>query len=157
MNNLTHCPHCGKSLYEPKKPDLSTWSLEAQIMAGVPNIYIPRSDKIKNALREHFKITPFWSSKFERQWMEWAVSVDMTEKQILYASWTFQADDRYNWQAANLKSICDHWEDLKILQWGYPVGTWEFLGGGTGSTEWEKISNGEWTRVSDGMRVGGDE
>ena len=115
MNNLTHCPHCGKSLYEPKKPDLSTWSLEAQIMAGVPNIYIPRSDKIKNALREHFKITPFWSSKFERQWMEWAVSVDMTEKQILYASWTFQADDRYNWQAANLKSICDHWLDLSSL------------------------------------------
>ena len=114
MNNLTHCPHCGKRLDEPKnkKPDYSKWPIEAQIMAGVPKIYIPHSAEIQNALREHFKLTPKWSSNFERQWLEWAVGIDMTADQIKKAAEVWHEDKRFNWQAANLKGIYDHLQEL---------------------------------------------
>lgn len=127
MNNLTHCPHCGQRLYEPESqevqevqadvlPAYANFPIEAQIMAGVPKIYIPKSEVVKNALREHFRLTPNWKTKFNREWMEWAVSVEMDDDALESAAEVWRMDKLFNWQAPNLKGIQEHWEELSSLQ-----------------------------------------
>lgn len=126
MNKLTHCPHCGQRLDEPEAqevkevqadvlPAYANFPIEAQIMAGVPKIYIPKSEAIKNALREHFRLTPNWKTKFNREWMEWAVSEDIDEECLENAAEVWRMDKLFNWQAPNLKGIQEHWGELSSL------------------------------------------
>lgn len=120
MNTLTHCPHCGHSLVEPQetkpKADLS---LEWQILAGVPKVYRSRGEEIKNALQKYFKLTPRWNSKFEREWLEWAVSIeDMNDETIECAAKVWRCDKLFNWAVPNLKGIADHWLELSSLEAG---------------------------------------
>ena len=92
---------------------LSEMPIEAQIVAGVKKITIPRSQIISNGLREHFKLTPRWASKYDKDWMQWAISESMTDEQIKNAAEVWRSDKRFNWQVPSLKGIAEHWLELR--------------------------------------------
>jgi phage replication O-like protein O len=87
-------------------------SLENQIFLGKIKAQLSRTDQIKNALRDHFKLTPRWSSKFDREWLEWALSENMTAEQIKTAAQLWGSDKRFNWTVPTLKGIAEHWLEL---------------------------------------------
>lgn len=88
-------------------------SIENQIFLGKINIAHSRADEIKNGLRQYFRLTPRWVSKFEKQWLEWAMDEDMTAYQIRAAAEMWGSDKRFNWSTPSLKGIADHWLELK--------------------------------------------
>ena len=91
---------------------LSEMPIEVQIMAGRKEITIPRSQIIQNALRDHFRLTPRWASKFDKEWMQWAISEEMTEEQVKFAAELWRSDKRFNWSTPTLKGIAEHWLEL---------------------------------------------
>lgn len=102
---------------QPEEPELtkdiiSDLSIENQIFLGKINITHSKADEIKNALRRYFKLTPRWSSKFDKEWLQWALSENMTADQIQAAAKKWGSDRRFNWQPQNLKGIAEHWLEL---------------------------------------------
>ncbi len=85
-----------------KKPDL----LDAEIHFHL------RPKAIRDAMRDHFKLTPNWETKSTREWMQWANQAEMTPEQIKIASEVWRSDKRFNWAVPNLKGIQEHWLEL---------------------------------------------
>jgi hypothetical protein len=68
---------------------------------------------IQDAIARHFKLTPQWEgSKFNRQWMQWAIEQNVTPEQIEQAAKLWGGDKRFNWSHPNLKGIQEHWLEL---------------------------------------------
>lgn len=67
---------------------------------------------IRDAFAKHFKLTPNWEAKYNRQFLEWSVSVDMTPEQIERAADLWRMDKRFNWSVPTLKGIQEHWLEL---------------------------------------------
>lgn len=68
---------------------------------------------IQDAIRDHFRLTPRWESKYERQWMQWAIDeAKVTPEQIKVASEVWRSDKRFNWSIPTLKGIHEHWLEL---------------------------------------------
>jgi hypothetical protein len=63
-------------------------------------------------LRDFFKLTPFWNSKTDKQWLQWAIDNGITPEQIKAAADLWGKDKRFNWQHPNLKGIAEHWLEL---------------------------------------------
>jgi biotin operon repressor len=87
-------------------------SIENQIFLGKLKVQHSRTDQIKNALREYFRLTPRWVSKFDKQWIEWALDEEITPEQIKCAAELWRSDKRFNWAVASLKGIAEHWLEL---------------------------------------------
>lgn len=67
---------------------------------------------IREAMAQHFKLTPNWQAKYNRQFMEWAVEQDVQPAQIEKAANLWRMDKRFNWAAPSLKGIQEHWIEL---------------------------------------------
>lgn len=67
---------------------------------------------IQDAIRNHFKLTPNWGMKTNRQFLEWAVSENVTPEQIKLAAQVWGSDKRFNWAHPHLKGIQEHWLQL---------------------------------------------
>lgn len=67
---------------------------------------------IQDAIRTHFKLTPNWEMKSNRQFMQWAIQECVTPDQIKAAATLWGKDKRFNWAHPNLKGIQEHWLQL---------------------------------------------
>jgi hypothetical protein len=74
--------------------------------------YHLRPKAIRDALAKYFKLTPNWDAKYNKQFMEWAVECEMTAEQVRCASIRWQEDSVFNWRAADLRLIQEHWYKL---------------------------------------------
>jgi hypothetical protein len=90
------------SINDTKVKDILDGILEMQLK--------PKS--IQDALKDFFKLTPNWDTKFNRQFMQWAVSENIRPEQIKLAAQVWGKDKRFNWAPPNLKGIQEHWLQL---------------------------------------------
>lgn len=67
---------------------------------------------IRKAVSECFKLNTNWETKYNRQWMEWAVETGITAEQIAQAADTWRTDKQFNWQVPTLKGIFEKWQLL---------------------------------------------
>lgn len=67
---------------------------------------------IRKAFADYFKLTPNWEAKYNRQFLEWSVEINMTPEQIRKAADVWRSDKRFNWAAPTLKGIQEHWLEL---------------------------------------------
>jgi hypothetical protein len=67
---------------------------------------------IRQAVHEYFKLNTNWETKYNRQWMEWAVESEITAEQIARAADTWRMDKQFNWQVPTLKGIFEKWQLL---------------------------------------------
>jgi hypothetical protein len=67
---------------------------------------------IKGAFAKHFKLTPNWEAKYNRQFLEWMVENQVTPEQVERAANFWRMDRRFNWKAPDLKGIQEHWFEL---------------------------------------------
>lgn len=67
---------------------------------------------IRDAFAKHFRLTPNWEAKYNRQFLEWLVEVDATPEQIKKAAELWKIDKRFNWKVPTLKGIQEHWMEL---------------------------------------------
>lgn len=67
---------------------------------------------LRKAVSEYFKLNTNWETKYNRQWMEWAVETGVTAEQIARASDTWRMDKQFNWQVPTLKGIFEKWQML---------------------------------------------
>jgi len=67
---------------------------------------------IKDAIRDYFKLTPNYETKFNREFMQWAVLENITPEQIKSAAQLWGNDKRFNWSVPTLKGIWEHWLEL---------------------------------------------
>jgi DNA-binding transcriptional regulator YhcF (GntR family) len=81
------------------------------ILDGILDFHLyPKS--IKDAIRDNFKLTPNWDTKFNAQFMQWAVQEHITPEQIKAAAQLWGKDKRFNWSVPTLKGIQEHWLEL---------------------------------------------
>jgi hypothetical protein len=85
-----------------REPDL----LDAEIH------YHLKPKAIKDAFAKYFKLTPNWDAKYNRQFLEWLVDTQVTPEQVEYAADLWRKDKHFNWKAADLKGIQEHWLEL---------------------------------------------
>lgn len=72
---------------------------------------------IQDAIRDHFKLTPRWQNKYEREWMQWALDeAKVTPEQIQTAADKWRTDKRFNWKVPTLKGINEHWLELSTSE-----------------------------------------
>ena len=64
---------------------------------------------IKDAIATHFKLTPNWEAKYNRQFMEWMVEQEVTPEQIERAAKIWGSDKRFNWKHPDLRGIQENW------------------------------------------------
>ncbi len=74
---------------------------------------------IQDSIKDNFKLTPNWTMKTNRQFMEWAVSENILPEQIKLAARVWGSDKRFNWAQPNLKGIQEHW--LQLLDIAAPA------------------------------------
>ncbi len=67
---------------------------------------------IRKAISEYFKLNTNWETKYNRQWMEWAVETGITAEQIARAADIWRMDKQFNWQVPTLKGIFEKWQLL---------------------------------------------
>jgi len=67
---------------------------------------------LRKAVSEYFKLNTNWDTKYNRQWMEWAVETGITAEQIARAANTWRMDKQFNWQVPTLKGIFEKWQLL---------------------------------------------
>jgi hypothetical protein len=67
---------------------------------------------IRQAVHEYFRLNTNWETKYNRQWMEWAVEQGVTAEQIKRAADTWRSDKLFNWQPPTLKGIFEKWQML---------------------------------------------
>lgn len=67
---------------------------------------------IRKAIHDYFRLNTNWDTKYNRQWMEWAVETGITAEQIERAANTWRSDKQFNWQVPTLKGIFEKWQML---------------------------------------------
>jgi DNA-binding transcriptional ArsR family regulator len=67
---------------------------------------------IRDAFAKYFRLTPNWQAKYNRQFMEWAVEIQMTPEQIKIAADVWRMEKRFNWKAPDLRGVQEHWLSL---------------------------------------------
>lgn len=86
----------------PAKPDI----VDAELKYNI------KPNGIRDAIARHFKLTPNWEAKYNRQFLEWSVSISMTPEQIERAAHVWRMDKRFNWKAPDLRGIQEYWFQL---------------------------------------------
>jgi hypothetical protein len=94
-----------------KTPTLDSKVKEIDPLDGIIK-YQLKPKGIRDAFAKHFKLTPNWEAKYNRQFLEWSVSIDMTPEQIERAADLWRMDKRFNWSIPTLKGIQEHWMEL---------------------------------------------
>jgi hypothetical protein len=94
-----------------KTPTLDSKVKELDPLDGIIK-YQLKPKGIRDAFAKHFKLTPNWEAKYNRQFLEWSVSIDMTPEQIERAADLWRMDKRFNWSVPTLKGIQEHWMEL---------------------------------------------
>lgn len=74
--------------------------------------YHLKPKSLKDAFAKHFKLTPNWEAKYNRQFLEWMVQVQATPEQVEHAANLWRSDKRFNWAVPTLKGIQEHWLEL---------------------------------------------
>lgn len=110
----------------PSTPEVDTPStpeVDVNDLSNVPNKK-PKGDlvdlelsklpamSIRKAVYEYFKLNTNWDTKYNRQWMEWAVENKITAEQIQRAADAWRSDKQFNWQVPTLKGIFEKWQML---------------------------------------------
>lgn len=67
---------------------------------------------IRDSIKEFFRLNVNWDTKTSRQWMEWAVSENITPAQVAKAADLWRSDKAFNWQVPTLKGIFEKWPML---------------------------------------------
>ena len=67
---------------------------------------------IQDSIKENFKLTPNWETKFNRQFLQWAIQEQITCEQIKHAAQVWGSDKKFNWAYPNLKGIQEQWLQL---------------------------------------------
>jgi hypothetical protein len=67
---------------------------------------------IRDAIATHFRLTPNFETKYNRQWMQWAMENDVTPEKLKVAAELWRVDKRFNWAMPTLKGIQEHWLEL---------------------------------------------
>lgn len=67
---------------------------------------------IRQAVTDYFKMNVNWDTKTARQWMEWAMGMQITSDQIKGAAEVWRTDKRFNWSAPTLQKIFEQWPAL---------------------------------------------
>jgi hypothetical protein len=89
----------------------STRGKKKDILDGIIDYHL-KPKAIKDAIRDHFKLTPNWDTKFNAQFMQWAVLENVLPEQIKAAAELWRMDKRFNWSVPTLKGIQEHWLEL---------------------------------------------
>jgi hypothetical protein len=84
---------------------------KGDILDGIMD-YTFKPKAIRDAFKDHFKLTPNWEAKYNRQFLEWAVDIDMQPEQVELAADVWRMDKRFNWSVPSLKGIQEHWLEL---------------------------------------------
>lgn len=71
---------------------------------------------VREAFAQFFRLTPNWEAKYNRQFLEWAVEIDMTPEQVQRAADVWRSDKRFNWSVPTLKGVQEHWFELMETQ-----------------------------------------
>jgi hypothetical protein len=100
-------PRSEKETTERKEIHLS----KPDILDGIIH-YQFKPKAIRDAFAKHLKLTPNWEAKYNRQFLEWAVEIEMTPEQVESAAELWKKDKRFNWQVPSLKGIQEHWLEL---------------------------------------------
>ena len=85
-----------------KKKDILDGILETQL----------KPKAIQDSIKENFKLTPNWETKFNRQFLQWAIQEQITCEQIKHAAQVWGSDKKFNWAHPNLKGIQEQWLQL---------------------------------------------
>lgn len=96
---------------------------------------------IRQAITEYFFLNVNWETKTSRQWMEWAVSENITAEQLSQAADLWRKDKSFNWQTPTLKGIFEKWPMLTALM-APPTG------GSTVEETRKKIESEDWRKRS---------
>lgn len=91
-----------EELDKPEKPDALDGIIHYQL----------KPKGLRDAFAKYFKLTPNWEAKYNRQFLEWLVSVEATPEQIEHAADLWRKDKRFNWTVPTLKGIQEHWLQL---------------------------------------------
>jgi hypothetical protein len=67
---------------------------------------------LRDAFRDHFRLTPNWETKSARQFMQWSLDEQITPEQIKAGADIWGSDKRFNWSHPTLKSIQEQWYRL---------------------------------------------
>lgn len=95
----------------PKTSSAATPQKRGDILDGIIDLtFKPKA--IREAFAQHFKLTPNWEAKYNRQFLEWAVENQMTPEQVQLAADLWRKDRRFNWAAPTLKGVQEHWLEL---------------------------------------------
>jgi len=78
--------------------------------------YEQKPTSIRSAIKEYFRLNVNWETKTARQWMEWAVSEEITPNQIACAADLWRTDKRFNWAPPTLKGIFEKWQMLNTVE-----------------------------------------
>ena len=78
----------------------------------VKNEYVLKPEDIRNAIRDHFKLTPNWKAKDGWDFMEFAFAEGVTVEQISRAANVFAENKKFNWRQPSLKVIMEQWLSL---------------------------------------------
>ena len=78
--------------------------------------YELKPTSIRSAIKEYFRLNVNWETKTARQWMEWAVSENVTSDQIARAADLWRMDKRFNWAPPTLKGIFEKWQMLNTVE-----------------------------------------
>lgn len=84
---------------------------EKDILDGILDFHVKPS-AIKESLKNYFKLTPNWETKFNREFLQWAIQENASPEQIKHAAQVWGKDRRFNWAPPNLKGIQEHWLQL---------------------------------------------
>jgi hypothetical protein len=96
---------------QPEEPD--TLTRERDLLDATIDFHIKPS-AIKEAVKSYFKLTPNWETKFNREFLQWAIQENASPEQIQHAAQVWGRDKRFNWSHPNLKGIQEHW--LKLIE-----------------------------------------
>lgn len=77
--------------------------------------YEQKPTSIRTAIKEYFRLNVNWETKTARQWMEWAVSENITPDQIARAADLWRTDKQFNWSVPTLKGIFEKWPMLNSV------------------------------------------
>ncbi len=104
-NESTFSPNesSGLDLNKKNKKELDLVDLELSKLPAM---------SLRKAVSEYFKLNTNWETKYNRQWMEWAVDTGITAEQIARAADTWRMDKQFNWQVPTLKGIFEKWQLL---------------------------------------------
>ena len=84
---------------------------EGDVLDGIIH-YQLKPKAIRDAFAKYFRLTPNWEAKYTRQFLEWAVEIQMTPEQVQSAADLWRKDKRFNWSIPTLKGIQEHWLEL---------------------------------------------